>query len=45
MIAIDEHECEVSKMDAGYRNFKGKDLTQCIMVKNSFFGAELRGAN
>ena len=45
MIALDDPDCDFSNMDAGYLNFKGKDLTHCIMVNTSFFGADLRGAN
>ncbi len=45
MIALDDPDCDFSNMDAGYLDFKGKDLTHCIMINTSFFGADLRGAN
>ena len=41
---IEDPDCDLSSKDLGYLNFKGKDLTHCIMVNTSFFGADLRGA-
>ena len=42
---LDDPDCDLSHKDLGYLNFKGKDLTHCVMVNTSFFGADLRGAN
>ena len=43
--ALNDPDCDLSNRDLGYLNFNGKDLTHCIMVNTSFFGADLRGAN
>ena len=42
---LDDPDCDLSNKDVGYLDFKGKDLTHCVMVNTSFFGADLRGAN
>jgi|TARA_B110000444_G_C18830641_1_gene593046 uncharacterized protein YjbI with pentapeptide repeats len=42
---LEDPDCDLSNKDLGYLNFKGKDLTHCIMINTSFFGADLRGAN
>jgi uncharacterized protein YjbI with pentapeptide repeats len=42
---LEDPDCDLSSKDVGYLDFKGKDLTHCIMVNTSFFGADLRGAN
>ena len=42
---LEDPDCDLSSKDAGYLDFKGKDLTHCVMVNTSFFGADLRGAN
>ena len=42
---LDDPDCDLSSKDVGYLDFKGKDLTHCVMVNTSFFGADLRGAN
>ena len=42
---LEDPDCDLSNKDLGYLNFKGKDLTHCIMVNTSFFGADLREAN
>lgn len=42
---LDDPDCDLSSKDVGYLNFKGKDLTHCVMVNTSFFGSDLRGAN
>ena len=44
-LALNDPDCDLSNRDLGYLNFNGKDLTHCIMVNTSFFGADLRGAN
>ena len=42
---LEDPDCDLSSKDVGYLDFKGKDLTHCVMVNTSFFGADLRGAN
>ena len=42
---LNDPDCDLSNTDVGYLDFKGKDLTHCVMVNTSFFGADLRGAN
>ena len=42
---LEDPDCDLSSIDVGYLDFKGKDLTHCVMVNTSFFGADLRGAN
>ena len=42
---LDDPDCDLSNKDVGYLNFNGRDMTHCIMVNTSFFGADLRGAN
>ena len=43
--SLEDPDCDLSSKDVGYLDFKGKDLTHCVMVNTSFFGADLRGAN
>jgi uncharacterized protein YjbI with pentapeptide repeats len=42
---LEDPDCDLSSKDVGYLDFKGKDLTHCLMVNTSFFGSDLRGAN
>ena len=42
---LEDPDCDLSSKDVGYLDFKGKDLTHCVMVNTSFFGSDLRGAN
>ena len=42
---LDDPDCDFSNKDLGYLNFKGQDLTHCVMINTSFFGADLRDAN
>ncbi len=42
---LEDPDCDLSSKDVGYLDFKGKDLTHCVMVNTSFFGADLRDAN
>ncbi|MGB1086463.1 MAG: pentapeptide repeat-containing protein [Methylophilaceae bacterium] len=42
---LEDPDCDFSNKDVGYLDFNGRDLTHCIMVNTSFFGADLRGAN
>ncbi len=42
---LDDPDCDLSNKDVGYLDFKGKDLTHCVMINTSFFGSDLRGAN
>ena len=42
---LDDPDCDFSNTDLGYLNFKGQDLTHCVMINTSFFGADLRDAN
>jgi len=42
---LEDPDCDLSSKDVGYLDFRGKDLTHCVMVNTSFFGADLRGAN
>ncbi len=42
---LDDPDCDFSNKDLGYLNLKGQDLTHCIMINTSFFGADLRDAN
>jgi uncharacterized protein YjbI with pentapeptide repeats len=42
---LEDPDCDFSNKDLGYLNFKGQDLTHCVMINTSFFGADLRDAN
>ena len=42
---LEDPDCDLSNQDLGYLDFKGKDLTHCVMINTSFFGSDLRGAN
>jgi len=42
---LEDPDCDFSNKDLGYLDFKGKDLTHCVMINTSFFGSDLRGAN
>ena len=42
---LEDPDCDFSNKDLGYLSFNGQDLTHCVMVNTSFFGADLRYAN
>ena len=39
---LEDPDCDLSSKDVGYLDFKGKDLTHCVMVNTSFFGVRFK---